>query len=69
MTIAEFVGMSLSSTKVNAIVKRLGETRVVGIIGDLAEQYVDDSGILHIPYQSELYLAHLIDHLLSINEH
>jgi SAM-dependent methyltransferase len=67
MTINEFVGMSLSSTKVNAIVRRLGEKRVIGIVTELAERYVDDSGVLQIPYQSELYVAHLTDHLLPTN--
>ena len=62
MTIAEFIGMSLSSTKVNAIVRRLGEKTVVGLVTELAEQYADDSGILQIPYQSELYVAHVTDH-------
>jgi SAM-dependent methyltransferase len=57
LTVEEFIGMSLSSTKVKAVVLTLGEQRAVSRIRELAERYSDSKAIVRVPYQSELYLA------------
>lgn len=56
MSLDEFVGMALSSTKVQAIVRRLTEPAVRARIDGIWRQ--SSSGTLELPYVTETFLCH-----------
>jgi len=53
----QFVGSSLSSTKVGAAVERHGEAHVRSAIQRLVENYLNAEGEIAVDYQTELFLA------------
>jgi SAM-dependent methyltransferase len=54
MSTDEFIGMSLSSTKMARAVQKLGEERAISILRSLAKEEGEE---LRIPYVTELYLS------------
>jgi SAM-dependent methyltransferase len=59
MTVAGFIGMARSSSRLQQVVDLLGEERAVAAVLELAAGFADTSGNIKVRYQSELYLARL----------
>lgn len=57
MSVDEFVGLSLSSTKVQAIVQRLGSESVQTQVRALIREFMPNSETVSVEYVCELYLA------------
>lgn len=57
MTASQFLGLAISSTKVQRAIESLGTERVVNGLKDLASPFLDSSGCLHTHYHSRLFLA------------
>jgi ubiquinone/menaquinone biosynthesis C-methylase UbiE len=57
MSVDEFIGMAMSSSRLQQVVSILGELETVSSVRDLAGRYVDESALLQVRYRSELYLA------------
>lgn len=57
MTREEFVGMSLSSTKTDAIVQRRGREAVERDLHVLVDQHAGTPGAFEVPYESEAVLG------------
>lgn len=60
MAVDDFIGMSLSSTKMQAVVRRIGEATAVQELRNLIQCYEGNVAQFVIPYVSELFLAHHI---------
>lgn len=52
-----FLTMALSSTQVQAAVDQLGLDTARGVITDYCDRYASSSGILDVPYFTDLYMA------------
>ncbi|MDE1997078.1 MAG: methyltransferase domain-containing protein [Rhizobiaceae bacterium] len=57
MTVDDFVTMAKSSTQVQAAISQIGEDGTVQSIRGYCEKYANASGLLQIPYVTELYLT------------
>lgn len=60
MPVAGFIGMTLSSSRLQQVVQRLGEEHTVAAVRDLASSFADADGMVSVRYRSELYLARLV---------
>lgn len=59
MTAAGFIGMARSSSRLQQVVKLLGEAQTMATVLELVAGFVDKSGEVAVRYQSEPYLARL----------
>lgn len=57
MTVEQFIGMALSSSRVQHMIGLVGEERAVPEIRQLATSATEPDGTLLVRYRSELYLA------------
>ena len=57
LTEEQFLGMSLSSTKVQRAIESLGTEKVVNSLKDLVVPFLTTSGRVHVHYHSRLFLA------------
>jgi len=57
LTEKQFLGMSLSSTKVQRAIESLGTEKVVNSLKDLVVPFLTTSGRAHVHYHSRLFLA------------
>jgi len=57
MSVEEFIGMTMSSSRLQQVIAILGERSTVRAVRELASRHVDAAGLLRIRYRSELYMA------------
>jgi ubiquinone/menaquinone biosynthesis C-methylase UbiE len=57
MSVDDFAGMTMSSSRLQQVVAILGERPTVSAVRELARRYADETGTLQVRYRSELYLA------------
>jgi hypothetical protein len=57
MTVDQFLGMSLSITKVQRAIESLGTEKVVNSLKNLVVPFLTTSGRLHVHYHARLFLA------------
>ena len=58
MTVAQFIGMARSSSRVQAALDRSSEERTISALQALLDQHAEPDGTVLVQYRSELYLAH-----------
>jgi ubiquinone/menaquinone biosynthesis C-methylase UbiE len=57
LTQEQFLGMSLSSTKVQRAIENLGTEEVVNSLNNIVVPFLTTSGRVHVHYRSKLFLA------------
>lgn len=57
MTVEGFIGMTRSSSRLQQVVRQLGEDKTVTVVRDLVRSFADTDDIISVRYQSEVYLA------------
>lgn len=60
MTAEDFIGMTRSSSRLQQVVRHLGESQTVTAVQSLARSFADADDMVSVRYQSELYLARLM---------
>lgn len=63
MSFDDFVGFSQSSSRVEAIVQKIGRERMIDLLTNVVARHVDADGNVQIPYKAELFIAKRIENM------
>jgi len=57
MKLREMLGLTLSSTKMRAVVTKYGEEIALAMLSDVLGQHADSDGDVRVPYTTDLFMA------------